>query len=215
MFDRECSFCAEIEGDNSFLKHLIDKEFPNRILFKTDKFIVLPSLGQFIEGYLLVISINHFPSMGHIPSNHFKELERIINITSNILERKYCQPIIFEHGAVSKTLMGGCCIDHAHVHIVPYPIDILNDINKNLAGKEIEQLIELKQYIGKGVPYIFYESQLGLKMVFDATGIQSQYCRRILAKSNRNKDIWDWLAFPEEEKLKKTYFNLRDEFKGI
>ena len=66
----QCDFCDELSGgsENSFSR-IYKRELESRVLFHSDEFAVIPSLGQIVEGYLLVLPIKHFKALGDLNKN--------------------------------------------------------------------------------------------------------------------------------------------------
>ncbi|MBI4676194.1 MAG: HIT domain-containing protein [Elusimicrobia bacterium] len=165
-----------------------------RIVRETDNFVVLPTIGQIVEGYLLVLPKAHCLSLGHIPKENYRELEMLKDETVAVLSRVYCRPILFEHGAVSATRKGGACVTHAHLHVVPADVDLLPRIDHRMPRRSLGGLSELKVQVERGIPYLFYETRGGDRFVFDACRLPSQYLRRLLAIEVGAEYKWDWKA---------------------
>ena len=91
-------------------------------MFESDNFVVFPSLGQIVEGYLLIAPKKHYIGVSGIPKELYPELEEVCKKVRNKLSEVYCVPLFFEHGP-HKESKGGCCIDHAHIHAVPVKTD--------------------------------------------------------------------------------------------
>ena len=144
-----CQFCEEFE--TKILT--INNKKISRILFASDNFFVFPSLGQIVEGYLLISPKNHHLSIAQIPNNLYFELEELKNKVKKVLTDNYQKPLFFEHGPISKYEKGGCCIDHAHLHCVPAEVDILEDLAKHFDYKEINLFSEIPQ----NTQYLFLE----------------------------------------------------------
>jgi len=164
-------------------------ETKNRIIYESKNFIVFPSFGQIVEGYLLIVPKNHYISMGSVPVRLYPELKLVYEKVRKILSENYEIPIFFEHGPISKMKKGGCCIDHAHFHAVPVKLDILNELQNNFKCKKIKSFLDLKKQFLKGKPYLYYESNLKEKYLFEIPDIiPSQYIRRIIAKKINQLD---------------------------
>jgi diadenosine tetraphosphate (Ap4A) HIT family hydrolase len=159
-----CPYCYEIKRGFFEFKN---KNYGNRILFESDNFIVFPSLGQIVEGYLLIASKKHYVSIGQIPEELYQELEFVCNKVKEILSENYTVPILFEHGALSEYKKGGGCITHAHIHAVPIRINILFDLTKYFKFKKIKDFEDIKEQFNKNIPYLFYESNFAERYLFE------------------------------------------------
>ncbi|GAI58450.1 unnamed protein product, partial [marine sediment metagenome] len=97
----ECCLCMELKGElDSEFYHRYQGVPPNRIIAETENFVVLPSIGQIVEGYLLIVTKAHRGSMGCLSDVEIIELEGLMERTRFLLTRMYGRPLFFEHGVV-------------------------------------------------------------------------------------------------------------------
>ena len=89
-----CPFCEKSKNG---------PEYVDRILYKSDNFVVFPSLGQIVEGHLLIASREHYIAMGEIPSKFYSELNSVCQKARRVLTENYESPLFFEHGPISQT----------------------------------------------------------------------------------------------------------------
>lgn len=194
--DLDCSFCNEISGyehNNLFLEYFQEyDDIDNRLILATDNFCVMPSIGPLTEGHLLILPKKHYISYAHIPVAIYSELKQVKMVTKILLQDVYCRPVFFEHGPMSKTLRGGCCYDHAHMHAMPLEVDIKDEFqNFGFTPRKIDKLEELIQQKNRNMPYVFFENQYGEKFVCDAPIIESQFIRKLLAvKAEKRENIF-------------------------
>jgi len=201
-----CQFCEEFKTRNIIFNNKVIAR--NRILFESENFNVFPSLGQIVEGYLLISSKKHYLSIAQIPDKLYPELKQVQKKVKKVLTNNYQKPLFFEHGPLNEQEKGGCCIEHAHLHCVPANADILEEILKNFPSKIIDSFSE----IPKNTQYLFLE-QNNIKYLFILdTIIPAQYIRQILAVKLDKEDKWDWRQSPEVSKLKNTIKKLNDKF---
>ncbi|MDP2749285.1 MAG: hypothetical protein Q8O89_00450 [Nanoarchaeota archaeon] len=204
-----CQFCEEFE-QGYFCLGAGSEKF-NRIIFDTDNFVVFPSLGQIVEGYLLIASKKHHISIAALPENLFSELKYVVDRTKIILAENYQKPILFEHGPASEREKGGCCVMHAHIHAVPVEIDetnILKRLSKHFSSKKISSLEELKE--NKAAPYLFFEDKYDNKFTFQIPEvIPSQYIRQVIAHEIGQPEKWDWHSYYGIDEMKNTLEKLR------
>lgn len=200
-----CCFCSELKGhsDNEF-SQIYSRGCPSsRLIAQTRTFVILPTLGQLTEGYLLIVTKKHYPSMGHLTTTQLCELEEVKQKISKILSSLYGKPIFFEHGPVTEGI-GGCGVYHAHLHVAPIAetIDLIDNL-RSLKGDKIKTLEPLIDKINRGKSYLFYENQEAVKYIFDGDGVPSQFFRRILAEK-LGKINWDWRRSGREKELLST-----------
>ena len=213
----ECPYCDAFEkGCFEFEKknNLPSKAYlKNRILYETKNFIVFPTVGQIVEGYLLIASKKHFLGMGQIPKRQYSELNFICKKVRNILTEEYTSPLFFEHGVISEVKKGGCCITHAHFHAIPVKIDILHELVNHFEYQRIKSLDSLKKQFDKGIPYFFYESNYGERYLFEIPEIvPSQYIRKVIAVKIGKPERWDWKSCLGIVELLRTIEKLKGKF---
>lgn len=192
--NESCPLCAEINGIPKYdqYKPIAPPELPNRILYSSKKFIVIPALGPLNEGHLLILTRDHFLNFSQIPSESFAEFSLLISFFKKILTETYGKTIIFEHGPISEDRKAGCCITHAHIHLLPLENDIEPQLSSDFEKIEAQGIGEITTQESV-TPYIYYENQNGESFVYEVNDeLPSQYIRQIIAQSLGNPDIWNW-----------------------
>lgn len=213
MLTTGCDFCNELSGksDNSFRRIYGDKP-ASRMLYRSHNFAVTPSLGQLIEGYLLVLPIKHFVALGDLSGPLLGELATMCETVGEILRDHYGTFVLFEHGTRSEGV-GGCGIYHAHLHAVPLSpsLDPVDSLKAKFRYKQMRDLTEIRGR-SEGMPaYIFYQDSDSRTYLFDTPNLVSQYMRRTLAAVLGTND-WDWRAVGREERLLATLNRLSSHF---
>ena len=194
----ECQFCAEIynlnDGEIDLAQFIKESLNTDRLLFSTDNFVVFPSLGAFVEGYVLVASKRHFTSIRTLPQAHFGELNGILSLLKQFTRAHYGKPaVLFEHGDVSAGPAKSSCIDHMHIHLVPHDAIVpRQQFGKDLAVKRLSSLFDVKALpLQSG--YIYYQDIDGQHYLVTGEKIISQLMRKALASSIGLADNeWDW-----------------------
>lgn len=186
-----------------------------RILQKDDFFTLTPAKGQIgIEGYLLLI--HNFHSLGIKTLNEIELncLEKKITKIRSVLNEKYSKDILlFEHGPSLACSKGGGCLDHTHLHIVPFDHSLLDIIISDLGnGFKIDSYLDLKEISDKN-SYLFLEERKQ-KYVWEIKDIElpSQYLRQNMAYLTENYNLWDWRQNSDWKTFRKTLKNLRNKF---
>jgi diadenosine tetraphosphate (Ap4A) HIT family hydrolase len=208
-----CDFCNEFSGrrNNSF-NSIYGNDPTNRLLFRSADFVVFPTLGQIVEGYLLLVPTEHHTSLADLPVSLFQTFARLSESVTAALAAEYGPCLLFEHGTRSVDA-GGCGISHAHLHAVPFPtnLDPIDSLRKQFSGKQLRDLGEIAQ-CSKGLPgYLFYQDSLSRAFLFDVGNLPSQYMRRIMAEA-LGLENWDWRAVGREERLVATLNRLSIHF---
>lgn len=201
--DDSCSYCIEIKGEtDGNVFHKVTGML-NYLVKETKNFVILPSLGMFVEGYLLIVPKQHYFSIAQIPDNLFKDVYELRKFVMNLNKEIYnSSTTFFEHGSCSSHLRGAACVLHAHLQSVPLNLDLKPQLVKYLGDPaEIDEYDELKIMYSKGTPYIFYERFDEKKFVWEVSVAPSQLFRQFLAKAVALNELWDWRSHPMKEKI--------------
>jgi len=89
-------------------------------LFETDRLYVVPDKYPLCPGHTLIISKDHLPCYGAASTDLQRELEATSDRAAQFLRAAYAKPLfIWENGVSGQTVY------HAHLHLMPLPIDRL------------------------------------------------------------------------------------------
>jgi hypothetical protein len=141
--------------------------------------------------------------MAHLNKPLLSELNILRREVRDLLTKRYSHPIAFEHGPGLPIGMGGGCIDHAHIHVLPSEIDLLPLLSKydmKLIG-DTNYTYEIER---KDRPYLLYEDQRGHIYMGNGENVPSQFIRRIIANELGIPDQWDYAVFPKYELIEAT-----------
>lgn len=188
---KKCIFC-NIDKDKIY----------NKVLGETDNFIVLPSLGSLVEGYILIVSKHHLYNMGELADSEKDEYMELLNKYRYIFNKIYGKyPIIFEHGMSRLDIENGASsVVHAHTHIVNFNFNNEDDITKELNFEEIEEI----NNIDSNKNYIFYISHSDKKYITYNSEKKSQLMRILIAKELGFIDKYNWKEEPFTNNIIKT-----------
>ena len=169
----------------------IDKSRPeNTIIDESENFIVLPSIGALVDGYLMIVSKKHINSMSALKENQRIEYELLIEKYRNKFKKIYNKfPIIFEYGSpINNSDMKASSVIHAHTHIVNYEFIDENQVIKKLNFERIDNL----NYLSRKQNYIMYINQKNIYYISYNFESISQMMRKIIAKELGYEDKFDW-----------------------
>jgi len=186
-----CPFCDLLAGEPwlPFRQFFTVAEAPSELMYETESFGVAADIGMIVEGYSLIISKEHIPSLAC--SNQLDELDHVKQKLRLALQATYGDSILFEHGAANFYRNAGCCIDHAHLHVVPSRVDLLPYLRRDYPFRPIANVSELCPLARKR-GYLFYEDREGCGFVAEVGVAPSQYFRRVLCLALGNIVPWDW-----------------------
>ena len=152
------------------------------ILGERRRLKVIPSLGHFVKGYLLLVPKAHFCAIADTPPEFIQELEEVKGILTRQLGQLYGSYMFFEHGARSPD-SGGCGISHAHLHALPLNVkDVLTKLKSQFPYLPVDSLRLLNRATA-GASYLYCEDSSSGGWSFFPKFLPSQYMRRVSAES--------------------------------
>ena len=192
----ECVFC-----------NLDFNKVENTIIYETDTFRVIPSVGSLIDGYVLIITKNHVNSLSELTDEQKKEYENIVYKISNQFEKIYGKtPILFEHGTPNlKNLMSANSIIHAHSHLVNFEFKNEEEIIQKYNFKSVKSFNEVERE-----NYIYFQNSNGQKYVSYNFDSVSQLMRILIAKEIDKENQYNWREFDFNENIVSMLDKLKD-----
>lgn len=188
---KQCRFCKSRVAE--FKQFQADE-----ILYESDKYYAISSIGGFISGWTLVFPKEHNLNMSVLYGN--QDLHLFIADVHKAVTELYGPSVIFEHGSNNETSQTACGVAHAHIHIVPFNQDIeflARDAAPDLLWTKAD--LNTLDKISKENEYFFCSNKyMGLetKGYFAALVIpQSQFFRKVLAKAVGLVDLYDYKKY--------------------
>jgi XTP/dITP diphosphohydrolase len=193
----DCPFCAEFEADGlSVFAQMMGDRLANRVVYEDEHFVVMPPLGQFIEGGLLLLTRRHILSLARLPPALFARLEGLLGAISRaVIEQWGLPPLVFEHGPAPQRGKGLCCVDHAHFNIFPARLHV----HPRLADRmhiRLGSLSELMRLRSAEFGYLFVQENDGARHAYDAQDVPTQLVRRIITAELGLSERWHWRDYP-------------------
>ncbi|MGO9201408.1 MAG: non-canonical purine NTP pyrophosphatase [Limisphaerales bacterium] len=201
----ECPFCAEFDADGlSVFAQMMGDRLANRVVYEDEHFVVMPPLGQFIEGGLLLLTRQHILSLAHLPPALFDRLEGVLRAISRaVIDRWGVPPLVFEHGPAPDRGKGLCCVDHAHFNIFPARVRV----HPRLAERmhiPLGPLSDLTRLRRAEFGYLFVQENDGARHAYDAQDVPTQLVRRIISAELGLPERWHWRDYPGLDELAAT-----------
>jgi XTP/dITP diphosphohydrolase len=210
----QCPFCAELDGnDQTIFSEMIQGRLGSRIIYEDDNFVVMPPLGQFIEGGLLLLARRHILSFAHLPAPLFEPLERLLGAISEALSQRWgTAPLIFEHGPAPERTKGVCCVDHAHFNIFPAKVHLAPHLRQRMSFP-LSSLSGLSKARSAEYGYLFIQENDGTRALYDGKDVPTQLVRRIITSEIGFADRWHWRDYPGYDELLRTYETLKGQIR--
>jgi len=184
------------------------------VVFESDNFVAVPSLGSLVPGWLLVVPKLKILSIGSLRPQMFPEFENFLTTAASKVASRFGDVAIFEHGASRPASSVGCGVDHAHVHIVPSTADLLQgarEIAPEVHWETVPSIRSLASPTFSSKPYLYVQSEIsGYGHVGIAPELPSQLFRRVIAAHLGTPQLYDWKADPGIENICETVSRLSD-----
>jgi len=180
----------------------------DKILFQSKNFAVFPSLGALVEGWLLIVPKGHALCLGALSQQLHSELDELRSQVSHALEECYGSVTVFEHGPAQPCHLVGCGVDHAHLHILPTQINLIEGVKEifpePLEWELVGSVQETASLYEAGLPYLYVEQTPGRGFVTTHPNLQSQMFRRVIAKQIGKPEQYNWREFDGEDNILPT-----------
>ena len=211
IHENGCTFCNECNGrkELSYFERVFAKKYgiQDRTAWDTSCFRVVPTLGSFVPGYLLVIPREHALSFLSLTSSHLSELDDLEKELSAFIRTMYHKGyIIFEHGSSDESNVGGMSVVHAHIHVIPCDTAIMPH-SKAYTFRSFNSFHEAAAYYAanqSGAPYLLCKDTDGKVYLSFAENIPSQYFRNLVCDLIAEKGTGNWKAYPYVDHIKQT-----------
>ncbi len=202
---KDCVYCKYLSG------YIGENE---RTVYRSKNFFVMPTLGQFVCGYLLIIPFEHIMSNAELDSDVLKEFETVLEDIEYLLKLTYNNSniLVWENGTGNSGKgKAKDSIVHSHVHICPSSLN--SDKIEILSGFPFEtiSISELSNY--KEHSYLLIRSPEYSSWKINNNPelyIPRQYVRQLLAEEyNLPDDSWNWRKYYFKKNMTKTVEDIR------
>ncbi len=207
----KCRYC-----ENIFSKPFtLEPGVQNRILFESEHFVAVPTLGALVQGWLLIVSKRHRICMGDLDPSLLEEMVGFKNRVARVVEFHYGSVAVFEHGPSKPNQALGCGVDHAHLHIVPTECNLitgLSNIHQNdVLWQDSEGIQDAAEYHAKGFEYLYIEQPTDKALIAKAHGFGSQLFRKVIAQHIGKPEWFDWKVYEGAKNIRLTIEKLTSE----
>lgn len=196
-----CCFCEEYHNPlNNQYYHLLGKKIgiKDRKIKESANWYAVPTIGCLTAGYMLLVCKQHYQSLANLNIDLYHEMLTLKSHIETIILEKLKRPCIaFEHGSTDSNYSGANSVEHVHLHILPYPEIIWDNLHQkyHLTNFEIvsnyEELYQ-KWQINPPKSYLFFQD-INNNIYYNpnAERMPSQFFRKCMA-SYYKSDQWDW-----------------------
>jgi diadenosine tetraphosphate (Ap4A) HIT family hydrolase len=190
------------------LEPATQRHFWNEPVFETENFVVVPSLGALVEGWVLIVPKQHAIAVGALSDSLISELQVVKARIASALAAHYRSPVCaFEHGPSDVGCKLGCGVDHAHLHLVPLELDLRTAIQPFMPAQvewQYATMRDCRTAFEAGAGYLYFEGPLGSGHIATGADFGSQLFRRAIATSIGAADQFSWRDHPQLPKVTAT-----------
>lgn len=197
----DCELCGSLGA-------IENRQIWNRPLLESQNFVVIPSLGALVVGWVLIVPKHHAISMGALSDSDWAELDDLKRTTASALRAYYRLPVCaFEHGPSREGLRLGCGVDHAHLHLVPIDSDLMTATRRFTSWSapwRPARLLDCRAAFEDGEGYLYVEQPTGFGHIVTDRDFESQVFRRAIATAIGLEEQFRWREYPQMRNVKAT-----------
>lgn len=192
----DCPYCIYL-NDNHF-----DKAWNiHRTVYKSSNFFVIPTVGEFIKGYLLIIPNNHVMSMAELSPDLHQEFLDVLDDILEILKLTYPVKdfLIWENGTGNGGIgKAKSSIVHSHIHVAPSKLDVAKI--HQISGFPLTKISYEDLYSYGNHSYLLIKGNCDDEWWINDNPdlyIPRQYVRQLIAEEYKLcGDSWNWRTNP-------------------
>jgi len=200
-----CAYCSNILST----REKYPSEPWNKVFDETPCFVVAPTIGALVEGWVLIISKRHVPCMGALTREELGELEEVVVRIRGLTRSIYGSAVVFEHGPTCDGTTFGCGIDHAHFHVIPLQVPLSplveRELGSSVVWNPIRHFKDLATIYQRKLSYLYLlENDRTQGSVACLHDIPSQFMRRVIAGHLGIPDLYDYRRHDFRQNVIKT-----------
>jgi len=193
-----CDFCNEFKSKQGARTRIVRSHAGVNIF---------PTLGCFVDGYLLAVPKQCCPSVALLETEARNSLLVEAMTATKELEPYYGGFIIAEHGSGSTSDLGASCMDHTHLHLIPMADgcpDVLDAYLRTGGDPSLSGSREVFEKIGSR-PYVSLSIEPDRYMVWlNVEKFQRQFVRQVCAGLLGMEAQYNWRVHPFVDGMLRT-----------
>jgi ATP adenylyltransferase len=188
-------------------------EIFDTVLFETEQYVVVPTLGSVVPNWLLVVPRVESLNFARWEADSGQQVSRILDQVCEALDIGKGKVIWFEHGAVVPNSSIGCGVDRAHLHILVEPpfeaFDFLDLAVERCQSKweKRQSIHDCYRAIDVDRSYFALGDISNSILAQDVEGAGSQFLRKLIAELSGAQDQWDYKKYPNLANISTTLGN--------
>ena len=179
------------------------KPMHDKVVFESKNFVVMPSLGSLVAGWLLVVPKRKIPNFSFINAEERCELDDILQDFKGRLELFGGAVHAFEHGGLFNSKIS-CGVDQAHLHLLPLSFNLVNASREadGVSWNAVSGLDHLSQ-VSDIDEYLFVMNSDGA-LLGEPNEPTSQWFRKVIASELGKSSEWNYREFPKLDVIDTT-----------
>ncbi len=175
--------------------------FAGRIFMENAAGTAVASLGQIVEGYVVVFGREDGISLRSLEEAARGDFLNLVRTARQRVEQRFGPTVLFEHGPSFAGTDVSCGVNRMHLHIVPYAgRSLKNEIEKTFqcraTASTIEQVLKMLNCWDIDRPYFWIEEGEGVFLFSYGERRESQVVRRVIAQQVGMGESWNWREYP-------------------
>lgn len=218
----DCAFCMEFSNGITDNKTEYSSFFEkSRVIAEKGTVLIMPTLGCFIKGYILLTTYDHYNSLYECPDSVISDITKVSNTISRVFLNKLDKGMVFfEHGTIKDFEHSAASINHFHLHFLPINESIWSKIRDKYQFDyySIKSLYDVKNVVNENMInsyMLLSDIDRNIYLVdCNKSEYHSQFLRRVFYEYYYGEDTeqkWNWQKYPYYKIMRETY----DMFKGI
>lgn len=171
---------------------------------ETANFVVVPSLGSIVPGWVLVVPKCALTTFRDLPSGLHDECRVLVNEMCAAVRTKFGSVAAFEHGG-DRGSPTACGVDQAHLHLAPLNFDVV-------AACEDDHSMEWQRFSSFFLPFdavygsgeYLYAANGDATLVGRVHAPVSQWFRRLIASRCGLADQWNYREYAFHSNIRRT-----------
>lgn len=194
--ENECRFCRYLSSSTSGQADL------NTPWLATECYSAFVSIGSLVPGWSLIVPKAHTTNLA--AEYNRADFWKFAGDAASVIEDKFGQLRVFEHGAFDESSNTGCGTGHAHLHMVPLPYSLIDEaINFDANLKWEDCLATDIHKKTRNTEYLYvadeYRGSLTLGKICLLKTQTSQFFRKVIANKMGISSSYDYKVFPMPE----------------
>jgi ATP adenylyltransferase len=197
---QNCVFCERILQRRSDVAC-------DQALAESDEYVVVPTKGSLVPGWLLVVAKGHVLCAGASPFSLPDGLQDILTITRHLIEPRFGPVTLFEHGPATDGTALGCGVDHLHIHAAPLAFSLRTEFQRLFPRSHwrgVTRWRDLQPIHSEGVSYVAVQEPGGPLEWCEAPPNVRQPLRRAVAAAIGEDERFDYNLYPYDENVART-----------